>query len=94
MFRRRSESFCGVGLAKMHEAGLDSPTGRRGGRSLHKSGKISGDKVDGEGWLNIHGNWLICWGMHSNATGMLFGHIKEKICASGSIIWASQAIAG
>jgi aminodeoxyfutalosine synthase len=64
------------GMKLLHDAGLDSLPG--GGAEIFDNDiriKISADKVDAEGWLNIHAiaHQL---GMHSNAT-MLYGHIEN-----------------
>jgi aminodeoxyfutalosine synthase len=64
------------GMKLLHDAGLDSLPG--GGAEIFDTDiriKISADKVDAEGWLNIHAiaHQL---GMHSNAT-MLYGHIEN-----------------
>ena len=64
------------GMRLLHDAGLDSLPG--GGAEIFDNDiriKISADKVDAEGWLNIHAiaHQL---GMHSNAT-MLYGHIEN-----------------
>ncbi len=64
------------GMRLLHDAGLDSLPG--GGAEIFDTdirNKISADKVDAEGWLNIHAiaHQL---GMHSNAT-MLYGHIEN-----------------
>ncbi len=64
------------GMRLLHEAGLDSLPG--GGAEIFDAeirNKICADKVDAEGWLNIHAiaHQL---GMHSNAT-MLYGHIEN-----------------
>ena len=64
------------GMRLLHDAGLDSLPG--GGAEIFETdirNKISADKVDAEGWLNIHAiaHQL---GMHSNAT-MLYGHIEN-----------------
>ena len=64
------------GMKLLHDAGLDSLPG--GGAEIFDTdirNKISADKVDAEGWLNIHAiaHQL---GMHSNAT-MLYGHIEN-----------------
>jgi aminodeoxyfutalosine synthase len=64
------------GLKKMHEAGLDSLPG--GGAEIFDPEirkQIAADKVDAEGWLNIH-RAAHQLGMRSNAT-MLFGHIEK-----------------
>ena len=60
----------------LHAAGLDSLPG--GGAEIFDAkirSEISGDKVDSEGWLDIHAI-AHKLGMHSNAT-MLFGHIEN-----------------
>lgn len=64
------------GLRLLHEAGLDSLPG--GGAEIFDAeirNKISADKVDAEGWLDIHAIAHEL-GMHSNAT-MLYGHIEN-----------------
>ena len=64
------------GLAYLKNAGLDSLPG--GGAEIFHSEireKICADKVDAEGWLNIH-EAAHNLGMHSNAT-MLYGHIEN-----------------
>jgi aminodeoxyfutalosine synthase len=63
------------GLALLKEAGLDSLPG--GGAEIFDPEireQICADKVDGEGWLAIHGA-AHQLGMHTNAT-MLYGHIE------------------
>jgi len=75
MFRKAKVSV-EEGLKKMHEAGLDSLPG--GGAEIFDPEirkQIAADKVDAEGWLNIH-RTAHQLGMHSNAT-MLFGHIEK-----------------
>jgi aminodeoxyfutalosine synthase len=64
------------GLKIMHNAGLDSLPGG-GAEIFHPEirEQICGDKVDADGWLNIH-KTAHQLGMHTNAT-MLFGHIEE-----------------
>jgi aminodeoxyfutalosine synthase len=65
-----------AGLTKMKTAGLDSIPG--GGAEIFAPEireKICADKVDAEGWLNIHRQAHLL-GMHSNAT-MLYGHIEN-----------------
>jgi aminodeoxyfutalosine synthase len=64
------------GIKFLHEAGLDSIPG--GGAEIFAKDireKICADKVDTEGWLNIH-EAAHRIGMHSNAT-MLYGHIEK-----------------
>lgn len=64
------------GLAYLKNAGLDSLPG--GGAEIFHSDireKICTDKVDADGWLNIH-EAAHKLGMHSNAT-MLYGHIEN-----------------
>ena len=64
------------GLTYLKNAGLDSLPG--GGAEIFHSEireKICADKVDTEGWLNIH-EAAHKLGMHSNAT-MLYGHIEN-----------------
>jgi aminodeoxyfutalosine synthase len=63
------------GLQKLQAAGLDSLPG--GGAEIFDAAireKICADKVDAEGWLDIHRQAHLL-GMHSNAT-MLYGHIE------------------
>lgn len=64
------------GLKKLKEAGLQSLPG--GGAEIFAPEvrkQICEDKVDGEGWLDIH-KTAHQLGMHSNAT-MLYGHIES-----------------
>ncbi len=64
------------GIKLLHKAGLDSIPG--GGAEIFAKDireKICADKVDTEGWLNIH-EAAHRLGMHSNAT-MLYGHIEK-----------------
>lgn len=64
------------GLAQMKAAGLDSLPG--GGAEIFAPEireQICADKVDANGWLNIH-RTAHQLGMHSNAT-MLYGHIEN-----------------
>jgi aminodeoxyfutalosine synthase len=75
MFRKAKLS-AEEGLKLLHNAGLDSLPGG-GAEIFHPEirADISGDKVDTDGWLNIH-RTAHKLGMHSNAT-MLFGHIEK-----------------
>jgi len=64
------------GLKYLLEAGLDSIPG--GGAEIFDAEireKICADKVDADGWLQIHAA-AHQLGMHSNAT-MLYGHIEK-----------------
>jgi len=64
------------GMSLLQKAGLDSLPG--GGAEIFDEEirqQISGDKVDADGWLDIHRTAHLL-GMHSNAT-MLFGHIEN-----------------
>jgi len=73
---RKAKLTVEEGLKILKEAGLDSLPG--GGAEIFDSEirkQICEDKVDAEGWLNIHRNAHIL-GMHSNAT-MLYGHIEN-----------------
>ncbi len=75
MFRKAKMSN-EEGLKYLQEAGLDSIPG--GGAEIFDPEirqKICADKVDTEGWLNIH-EAAHKLGMHSNAT-MLYGHIEN-----------------
>lgn len=75
MFRKAKVSIAD-GMKLLQEAGLDSLPG--GGAEIFSEDireKICADKVDGEGWLNIH-RAAHHLGMHSNAT-MLYGHIEN-----------------
>jgi aminodeoxyfutalosine synthase len=75
MFRKAKLSRL-EGLSLLQKAGLDSLPG--GGAEILDEkirNQISGDKVDAEGWLDIHKTAHLL-GMHSNAT-MLFGHIEK-----------------
>ena len=75
MFRKaRLSRYDGMKL--LHEAGLDSLPG--GGAEIFDPeirNQICADKVDGEGWLDIHAT-AHKLGMHSNAT-LLYGHIEK-----------------
>jgi len=75
MFRKAKLS-AEEGLRILREAGLDSLPG--GGAEIFDAEirkQICADKVDAEGWLNIHRQAHLL-GMHSNAT-MLYGHIEQ-----------------
>ena len=64
------------GMKVLHEAGLDSLPG--GGAEIFDAEirkQICEDKVDADGWLDIHRH-AHGLGMHSNAT-MLYGHIEN-----------------
>jgi aminodeoxyfutalosine synthase len=75
MFRKAKVSAA-EGLKILHEAGLDSLPGG-GAEIFHPEirNQICSDKVDADGWLNIH-RTAHDLGMHSNAT-MLYGHIEK-----------------
>ena len=75
MFRKAKLSV-EEGLTILHEAGLDSLPG--GGAEIFDPAirnQICEDKVNAEGWLNIH-RQAHRLDMHSNAT-MLYGHIEN-----------------
>lgn len=75
MFRKAKKTV-EEGMRYLHEAGLDSLPG--GGAEIFAPEireQICADKIDGEGWLNIHAA-AHKLGMHSNAT-MLYGHIEN-----------------
>jgi aminodeoxyfutalosine synthase len=72
---RKAKMTRAEGLSFLHEAGLDSLPG--GGAEIFAPEvreRICADKVDAEGWLDIH-ETAHGLGMHSNAT-MLYGHIE------------------
>ena len=75
MFRKAKLSV-EDGMKLLHEAGLDSLPGG-GAEIFHPEirEQICADKVDADGWLNIH-RAAHNLGMHTNAT-MLFGHIEN-----------------
>lgn len=75
MFRKAKLSV-EEGMAKLHEAGLQSLPGG-GAEIFHPEirQQICDDKVNAEGWLAIH-RAAHKLGMHSNAT-MLYGHIEK-----------------
>jgi aminodeoxyfutalosine synthase len=73
---RKAKMTSEQGLAYLKEAGLDSLPG--GGAEIFDPEvrkQISADKVDADGWLNIHAT-AHRLGMHSNAT-MLYGHVEQ-----------------
>jgi aminodeoxyfutalosine synthase len=75
MFRKAKLSV-EQGMRLLNEAGLDSLPG--GGAEIFDPEireRICADKIDGEGWLQIHKTAHLL-GMHSNAT-MLYGHIES-----------------
>jgi aminodeoxyfutalosine synthase len=77
MFRKAKLSV-EEGLKILQEAGLDSLPG--GGAEIFDEGirnQICADKVNAEGWLDIHRHAHLL-GMHSNAT-MLYGHIENYV---------------
>lgn len=75
MFRKAKLSVR-EGLEQAHAAGLDSLPGG-GAEIFHPEirTKICADKVDADGWLEIH-RTAHQLGMHSNAT-LLYGHIES-----------------
>lgn len=75
MFRKARKSVT-QGIEFLKTAGLDSIPGG-GAEIFHPEIRemISHDKVDGDGWLQIHEAAHLA-GMHSNAT-ILFGHIEK-----------------
>src|ERR1700712_1040487 len=75
MFRKAKLS-AEEGMKLLHEAGLDSLPGG-GAEIFHPEirEQICADKVNADGWLNIH-RVAHQMGMHSNAT-MLYGHIEK-----------------
>jgi aminodeoxyfutalosine synthase len=75
MFRKAKVS-AEEGMRLLHAAGLDSLPG--GGAEIFHPDireQICADKVNADGWLNIH-RTAHKMGMHSNAT-MLYGHIEK-----------------
>jgi aminodeoxyfutalosine synthase len=74
MFRKAKLSV-EEGMKLLHTAGLDSMPGG-GAEIFHPDVRsiICADKVDADGWLNIHAA-AHGEGMHTNAT-MLYGHIE------------------
>lgn len=75
MFRKAKLSVK-EGMERMKTAGLQSLPGG-GAEIFHPEvrNEICADKVDGDGWLNIH-QVAHELGMHTNAT-MLYGHIER-----------------
>lgn len=73
---RKAKLTTEEGLLRMKEAGLQSLPGG-GAEIFHPEIRnvICPDKVDGNGWLDIHGT-AHKLGMHSNAT-MLYGHVEK-----------------
>lgn len=73
---RKAKLTVEEGMKELKEAGLQSLPGG-GAEIFHPEirEQIAGDKVNGEGWLNIH-ETAHNLGMHSNAT-MLYGHIES-----------------
>jgi len=73
---RKAKVSAEEGMKLLHEAGLNSLPG--GGAEIFHPDirqQICADKVDADGWLNIH-RTAHKLGMHSNAT-MLYGHIEK-----------------
>jgi aminodeoxyfutalosine synthase len=73
---RKAKLTVEEGMKILHEAGLDSLPG--GGAEIFDAEirkQICEDKVDADGWLDIHRH-AHGLGMHSNAT-MLYGHIEN-----------------
>jgi aminodeoxyfutalosine synthase len=75
MFRKAKKTRQ-EGLQYLKDAGLDSLPGG-GAEIFHPEirQQIADDKVDGDGWLDIH-ETAHRLGMHSNAT-MLYGHVEQ-----------------
>lgn len=75
MFRKAKLSVA-EGMKKLKDAGLQSLPG--GGAEIFAQAvrdEICADKVDADGWLDIHRQAHLL-GMHSNAT-MLYGHVEN-----------------
>jgi aminodeoxyfutalosine synthase len=73
---RKAKLTVAEGMKILQDAGLQSLPG--GGAEIFHADvrkEIAGDKVTGEGWLQIH-EAAHNLGMHSNAT-MLYGHIEK-----------------
>ncbi|WP_343674805.1 aminofutalosine synthase MqnE [Chitinophaga sp.] len=75
MFRKAKLSVA-EGMKKLHDAGLQSMPGG-GAEIFHPDirAQICHDKVDADGWLDIH-RTAHNLGMHTNAT-MLYGHVEQ-----------------
>lgn len=73
---RKAKLTTAEGMQKLKDAGLQSLPGG-GAEIFHPDVRnvICADKVDGAGWLDIHGT-AHTLGMHTNAT-MLYGHIEK-----------------
>lgn len=73
---RKAKMNTEEGLKHLVEAGMQSLPGG-GAEIFHPEirEKIAGDKVDAEGWLDIH-ETAHRLGLHSNAT-MLYGHVES-----------------
>ncbi len=73
---RKAKLTTEEGMKQLHAAGLDSLPGG-GAEIFHPEirEQICADKVDANGWLDIH-EAAHKLGMHSNAT-MLYGHIEK-----------------
>ena len=73
---RKAKLTTQEGMQKLKDAGLQSLPGG-GAEIFHPEVRdvICADKVDGDGWLDIHAT-AHNLGMHSNAT-MLYGHIEK-----------------
>ncbi len=73
---RKAKLTTAEGMQKLKDAGLQSLPGG-GAEIFHPDVRkeICADKVDGDGWLDIHAT-AHRLGMHSNAT-MLYGHIEK-----------------
>lgn len=73
---RKAKLTVEEGMKKLHDAGLQSMPG--GGAEIFHAdirAQICDDKVDADGWLNIH-RTAHNLGMHTNAT-MLYGHLEQ-----------------
>lgn len=73
---RKAKLTVEEGMKVLNDAGLQSLPGG-GAEIFHKEirDQICADKVDADGWLNIH-RAAHNLGMHSNAT-MLYGHLEQ-----------------
>ena len=73
---RKAKLTVAEGMKQLHDAGLDSLPG--GGAEIFAPEirlQIAADKIDGDGWLEIH-EAAHNLGMYTNAT-MLYGHIEK-----------------